>query len=112
MLLMFFGVYDASGVARWQGGSRPSPSTLMKKLVFENAQICNKSDTIEGSFETAIATALSIWNMAYLYEQKGVSLMFKGCDQKLFHCALPPGLCCSVFLQIGCCFNSGHGSGV
>ena len=45
---------------------------MMKKLVFENAQICSKIDTLEGSIEIATATVL------LFYLEKNVSLYTKG----------------------------------
>ena len=47
------------------------------------AQICNKVDTLEGSFEIASATALFYLKKAHANIQKGVSLLFKRCGQKI-----------------------------
>ena len=56
----------------------------MKKLVFENAQICNKIDTLEGSIETASATALFYLEKDVSSYKKGVSLIFRGYGRKKF----------------------------
>ena len=55
---------------RRQEGARGRPPPITKKFCSRNAQICNKIDALEGSFEIASATAL-------FHPEKGVSLFPK-----------------------------------
>ena len=89
---------SASGVARGQRESS-QPSPILKKLLFEKSQICNKIDKFEGRFELVSGTALSVQNREYLYIQGCVSSMFKGSDQKYFQSAELPHIGQSFYLH-------------
>jgi len=63
-------------------------------------QLCNKVNALEGSFEIISATALFYLGKGYPSIQKGVSLIFKGCVQKVVQKASFPDLCHTLSLFI------------
>ena len=85
---------------------------MMKSWCLRNAQICNKIDTLDSSFEITRANALLDLERVQLYIKKGVSLIFKRCGQRHFPGgALPPDPHHSLFLYIEWYFNACHDKG-
>ena len=46
-----------------------------------NAQICNRIDALQGSFETESTNSLFYIENSLSLNEKGISLIFKGCTQ-------------------------------